>query len=62
MGNLGSFRRGDTLAKRNYSYEKRQKELAKQKKREEKRKRKLEKSKGVPDESAEGTQAGPPPE
>ena len=50
------------MAKRNYSYEKRQKELAKQKKREEKRKRKLEKSRGVPEENAEETQVGPPPE
>ena len=50
------------MAKRNYSYEKRQKELAKQKKREEKRKRKLEKSKGVPVQSAEETQERPPPD
>ena len=33
------------MAKRNYSYEKRQKELKKQKKREEKRQKKLDKNK-----------------
>ena len=37
------------MAKRNYNYEKRQRELAKQKKQEKKRQRKLEKD-GVPPE------------
>ena len=35
---------GETLAKPNYQYEKRQRDLAKKKKKEEKRQRKLEKS------------------
>jgi hypothetical protein len=37
--------RKNTLARTNYSYEKRQKELAKKKKKEEKKQRKLEKMK-----------------
>jgi len=39
-----------TLAKTNYSYEKRQKELAKKKKKEDKRQRKLEKQEKEPNE------------
>jgi len=40
------------LARRNYNYEKRQRELAKQKKKEKKRQRKLEKHGIVPEEDA----------
>jgi hypothetical protein len=39
------------LPKRNYGYEKRQKELNRQRKKEEKRQRKLERSKTGPDET-----------
>ena len=62
MGNLSLYGRDDTLARRNYNYEKRQKELKKQKKREEKRKRKLEKNKGAQVENAEETREEAPPE
>lgn len=54
------------MPKRNYGYEKRQKELSKQQKREEKRQRKLERGGPLPEEvKAEGdepTSLGGPPE
>lgn len=53
------------MPKRNYGYEKRQKELSKQQKREEKRQRKLERgtapAEDVKDDD-EPTSMGPPPE
>jgi len=41
------------LAKRNFNYEKRQRELAKQKKREQKRQRKQEKGNSLPEDAAD---------
>jgi hypothetical protein len=49
------------LPKRNYGYEKRQKELHKQQKREEKLKRKLERADVPADESNGDENASPPP-
>ncbi len=46
-----------SLPKRNYGYEKRQKELNRQRKKEEKRQRKLERSKTGPDETPAGETA-----
>jgi hypothetical protein len=50
------------LPKRNYGYEKRQKELNKQRKKEEKRQRKLDRAKAEPDEvpAAEAAPLDPP--
>jgi len=47
------------LPKRNYQYDKRQKELAKQKKKDEKRQRKLDKNDTAPEEAPAG-QDDPP--
>ena len=41
------------MPKRNYGFEKRQKELTKQRQKEEKRQRKLERAKGLSENSAE---------
>ena len=49
------------LPKRNYGYEKRQKELHKQQKREEKLKRKLERADVPADEADRDELASPPP-
>lgn len=51
-----------SLPKRNYGYEKRQKELNKQRKKEEKRQRKLDRAKAGPDEepAAEPASLDPP--
>jgi hypothetical protein len=48
------------LPKRNYGYEKRQKELHKQQKREDKLKRKLERA-DVPTDEPTGDESAPPP-
>jgi hypothetical protein len=48
------------LPKRNYGYEKRQKELHKQQKREEKLKRKLERT-DAPSDEVEGDEVAAPP-
>ena len=52
------------MPKRNYGYEKRQKELNKQRKKEEKRQRKLDRAKAGPDQVPEEDPAGlnSPPE
>lgn len=47
------------MPKRNYGFEKRQKELNKQRKREEKQQRKLDRSSGRGDDAAEGAEPGP---
>jgi len=49
------------LPKRNYGYEKRQKELNKQRKREEKRQRKLDRADGPPEAKADPTAVPNPP-
>ena len=56
MRTTACWRRGDTLAKPNFEYQKRQKELEKKKKKEEKLQRRLEK-KNAP---VEGTPEGVP--
>lgn len=50
------------LPKRNYGFEKRQKELAKVKKREEKRQRRAERGSGDPADSTEPIDGAEPPE
>ncbi len=47
---------GNTLARSNYSFKKRQKELARKKKQEQKRQRKLEKDTNVPEETSDQPQ------
>ena len=49
----GTCRKGDDLARTNYSYEKRRKELARKKKREEKRLRKLAKKNPPPEDTSD---------
>jgi hypothetical protein len=50
---------GETLAKPNYQYEKRQRDLAKKKKKEEKRQRKLDKNQTQADENGDQAAEGP---
>jgi hypothetical protein len=60
---VGSFSWSVLLPKRNYGYEKRQKELNRQRKQEEKRQRRLDRSEAVPDEiKADEPPVGLPPD
>ena len=53
---LAIAKKGDTLAKTNFQYERRQKDLEKKRKKEEKLKRKADKKDGPGEEGAEGSE------